>query len=97
MGNSAHRTRWVSKDLSNSSRVGTPATPAHSLTQQATEITDMTYQDFLQDAIDLVDAWDLPEEEFAHAVNQQARLMAGLGLEPSTDIPADSPYSTLRF
>jgi len=57
----------------------------------------MTYQDFLQDAIDLVDAWDLPEEEFAHAVNQQARLMAGLGLEPSTDIPADSPYSTLRF
>ncbi len=57
----------------------------------------MTYQDFLQDAIDLVDAWGLPEEEFAHAVNQQARLMAGLGLEPSTDIPADSPYSTLRF
>jgi hypothetical protein len=27
----------------------------------------------------------------------KARLMCGLGLEPSTDIPADSPYSTLCF
>ncbi len=57
----------------------------------------MDIQDYIQDAIVLVDCWDLPEEDFAQAVNQQARLMCGLGLEPSTDIPADSPYSSLRF
>jgi len=57
----------------------------------------MDIQDYIQDAISLVDSWDLPEEDFAQAVNQQARLMAGLGLEPSTDIPDDNPYSTLRF
>jgi hypothetical protein len=57
----------------------------------------MNYEDYIQDAISLVDAWGLPEEEFSQAVNDQAKLMCGLGLEPSTDIPADSPYSTLCF
>ena len=57
----------------------------------------MDIEDYIQDAIDLVDVWDIPEEDFAQAVNQQARIMAGLGLEPSTDIPADSPYSLLCF
>ncbi len=57
----------------------------------------MDIQDYIQDAISLVDSWGLPEEDFAQAVNEQARLMCGLGLEPSTDIPADSPYSSLRF
>ena len=57
----------------------------------------MDIEDYIQDAIDLVDVWDIPEEDFAQAVNQQARIMAGLGLEPSTDIPADSPYSSLHF
>jgi hypothetical protein len=57
----------------------------------------MNYEDYIQDAISLVDSWNLPEEEFSQAVNDQARLMFGLGLEPSADIPADSPYSTLCF
>jgi hypothetical protein len=57
----------------------------------------MNYEDYIQDAISLVDSWGLPEEEFSQAVNDQAKLMCGLGLEPSTDIPADSPYSTLCF
>ena len=61
----------------------------------------MSYEDFIQDyisdAISMVDSWGLPEEDFAQAVNDQARLMAGLGLEPSADIPVDSPYSSLRF
>ena len=58
----------------------------------------MDIQDYIQDAISLVDSWGLRDaEEFTQAVDVQARLMAGLGLEPSTDIPADSPYSTLRF
>jgi hypothetical protein len=57
----------------------------------------MNYEDYIQDAISLVDSWGLPEEEFSQAVNDQARLMAGWGLEPSTDIPVDCPYSTLCF
>jgi hypothetical protein len=32
---------------------------------------------YLMDAYDLVSAWDLPEEDFAQAVKQQALLMAG--------------------
>ena len=32
----------------------------------------------LQEAIDTVAAWDISNEEFANAVNCQARLMSGL-------------------
>jgi len=53
--------------------------------------------DYLQDAIDLVDAWEVPEQDFAQAVNDQARLMCGLNLEPSSDLPQNSPYAALRF
>ena len=55
----------------------------------------MDIDDYIQDAISLVDIWDLPEEVFSQAVNQQARLMTGMGLEPRTDTTAESPYSTL--
>jgi hypothetical protein len=54
-------------------------------------------EDFIQDAIDQVDAWDIPDCDWAEAVNNQARLMAGLNLEPSNDIPVSSPYLALRF
>ncbi len=37
----------------------------------------------LQEAIDTVSAWDIPEEEFADAVKAQVRLMSGLS--PSDD------------
>jgi len=37
----------------------------------------MYYEDYLPEAINTVLAWDLPEKEFAQAVNNQARLMAG--------------------
>jgi hypothetical protein len=43
-----------------------------------------TYQNQLLDAIEAVSAWDLPEEDFADAVNAQARLMCG--------IPSDEPW-----
>ena len=36
------------------------------------------YEDMLIEALDLVSAWDLPEEDLADAVNAQARLMAGI-------------------
>jgi hypothetical protein len=41
-----------------------------------------TYQNQLLDAIETVSAWDLPEEEFADAINAQTRLMCGI---PSDD------------
>ena len=39
------------------------------------------YEDYLIDALDMVSAWDLPDEDLAEAVNAQARLMAGLPYE----------------
>ncbi len=55
------------------------------------------YEDYISDALDMVSAWDLPESEFSEAVNAQARLMAGQGLELSLENPMPSPYATLRF
>ena len=57
----------------------------------------MDYQQYLQDAIELVEAWEVPEEDFAQAVNDQARLMCGSNLEHSSDLPLTSPYAALRF
>ena len=36
------------------------------------------YEDMLIAALDMVAAWELPEEDLADAVYAQARLMAGL-------------------
>ena len=38
-------------------------------------------QNYILDALEIVSAWDLPEEDFAQAVNAQARLMAGINSE----------------
>ena len=57
----------------------------------------MEFNDYLEDAILIVDAWQLPEKEYAQAVNDQARLMCGMDLEPSSDLPLSSTYATLRF
>ena len=57
----------------------------------------MYIEDYISDALNMVSAWELPEEEFAQAVNDQARLMCGLNLEPSNDLPHCSPYASLRF
>ena len=57
----------------------------------------MTIEDYIEDALAQVNTWELPEENFAQAVNDQARLMAGMELEPSTNIPATSPYHALQF
>lgn len=56
-----------------------------------------TYIDYLQDALNIVSAWELPEEAMAQAVNDQARLMAGMNLEISSDLPYCSPYAELIF
>ena len=38
----------------------------------------MTIENQILDALMIVSAWDLPEEELADAVSDQARLMAGI-------------------
>ena len=38
----------------------------------------MHYEDYINDALEIVSAWDVPDENFAEAVNDQARLMAGI-------------------
>jgi hypothetical protein len=57
----------------------------------------MNYEDYIADALNMVSAWDLPESNFAEAVNAQAHLMAGQGLEPSFDTASPSPYAALCF
>ena len=34
-----------------------------------------TYENYLLEAIETVSSWDVPEDEFAGAVNAQARLL----------------------
>ena len=57
----------------------------------------MNYEDYISDALNMISAWEVPEEDFAQAVNDQARLMCGTNLEPSSDLPQNSPYAALRF
>ena len=38
----------------------------------------MNQENYIMDALEIVSAWDLPDEDFAQAVNDQARLMAGV-------------------
>jgi len=57
----------------------------------------MNIEDYISDALQLVSAWEIPEEDFATAVNDQARLMCGMNLELSSDLPHQSPYLSLRF
>ena len=35
-------------------------------------------EDYILDALELVSAWNLPVDELTDAVNDQARLMAGI-------------------
>ena len=55
------------------------------------------YTLYLADAIELCNTWEIPETDWAEAVNSQARLMAGMDLEPSFEIPVAAPYTPLMF
>jgi hypothetical protein len=57
----------------------------------------MEYQHYIAEALDMVSAWELPEEDFAQTVNDQARIMAGMYLDlPHLDNHC-SPYTPLQF
>ena len=48
----------------------------------------MNIENYIIDALEIVSTWDLPEEDFADAVNDQARLMAGVNPD---EIPERRP------
>ncbi|MHC4799672.1 MAG: hypothetical protein ACYTF1_23810 [Planctomycetota bacterium] len=50
----------------------------------------MNQQDYILDAVEIVSAWDLPEEELADAINDQARLMAGLDPDEHWEQPSEN-------
>ena len=57
----------------------------------------MDYSYYVSEALEIVSAWEIPEEDFAQTVNDQARLMAGMNLELSSDMQDCSPYAALQF
>ncbi len=71
--------------------------PGSRLYENDKENIRMNYQHYIADALELVAAWDLPTEDFAQAVNDQAKIMAGLDLELLTDAPADCSPEPLQF
>lgn len=48
----------------------------------------MKQQDHISEALEIVSAWNIPDEDFADAVNDQAMLMAGISPD---DIPDRHP------
>jgi hypothetical protein len=48
----------------------------------------MHYENYLTDALEIVSAWDVPDEQLADTVNAQAKLMAGI---PSDEILESHP------
>ena len=48
----------------------------------------MNHENYILDALEIVSAWDLPDEDLADAINDQARLMAGI--DPD-DLVEDRP------
>jgi hypothetical protein len=57
----------------------------------------MTIENHITNALDIVSATEVPVENFTQAVMDQACLMAGMDMEPSTDSISVSPYLPLRF
>ena len=48
----------------------------------------MNIENYILDALELVSAWNIPDEDFADAVNDHAMLMAGVNPD---DIPERLP------
>ena len=45
----------------------------------------------LSDAIEMVSAWDVPDDDFADAVNAQAKLMAGVSADEPWCLDSETP------
>jgi hypothetical protein len=49
----------------------------------------MHTEDYILDALEMVSAWDLPDEVFVDAVNSQARLMTGVQADELLEVNAN--------
>jgi hypothetical protein len=45
----------------------------------------------LSEAIDMVSAWDVPDDDFADAVNAQAKLLAGVSADELWCFGSETP------
>jgi hypothetical protein len=50
-----------------------------------------TYENLILDALMIVSAWEIPDEDLANAVNDQAMLMAGVNPDDIADRHPDNP------
>ena len=50
----------------------------------------MNIENYILDAIELVSAWDLPEDKLADTVNDQAMLMAGVNPDDIRKYPQET-------
>jgi hypothetical protein len=50
---------------------------------------DLIHQDLIHDAINIVLAWEIPDEAFSEAVEAQACLMAGIHPEEIRGLRSD--------
>jgi hypothetical protein len=57
----------------------------------------MNYDDYIEQAINHISAWDLSEEELPDAINQQARLLAGIDWDTGDTQLSLQVYTALRF
>jgi hypothetical protein len=53
----------------------------------------MNYEDYIADALELCSAWNLVDDELADAVNDQARLMAGVDFDDGWGLHIEAPYA----
>ena len=57
----------------------------------------MEHQDLLFNSLLILDAWQVPAENFSQAFAEQFQVESDFDLEPSFDIPQISPYAPLEF
>jgi len=50
----------------------------------------MNIENYILDALEIVSSWDVPDEDFADAVNDQAMLMAGVNPDDIRERRPDS-------
>jgi hypothetical protein len=53
----------------------------------------MNYEAYIPEALELVSAWEIPLEDFAQVVNDQARIMAGTDTDLAYVEYFDDPYA----
>ena len=46
--------------------------------------------EYISQALEMVSAWNIPDEDFAQAVNDQARLMAGVNIDDIREHPSET-------